>query len=66
MADDKKDYFFKSPVGILVIIILSLLVFMVISGIMSGSKPHRSHNNNWSNNNYFKHGQVPPSLAGYI
>ena len=52
MADDKKDYFFKSPVGILVIIILSLLVFMVISGIMSGSKPHRSHNNNWSNNNF--------------
>ena len=65
MADDKKP-FYKTPVGIAIIIVLSIIVFFVLMGMMDAKHPPRSLKNNWSNNNYARHGQVPPSLVGYI
>ena len=65
MADDKKP-FFKTPVGIAIIVILSIIAFFVLMGMMDSKHPHRSLKNNWSNNNYARHGQLPPSLVSYI
>ena len=65
MADDKKP-FFKTPIGIIVIVVLSIIVFLVLAGMMDAKHPHRSLKNNWSINNYARHGQVPPSLVSYI
>ena len=64
-ADDEKS-FFKTPLGYLVIIILSFIALMIIIGFLNKGKKSSGHNNSWSNNNYFRRGQVPPSLAGYI
>ena len=66
-ADDDKSSFFKTPLGYLVIAILCIIAFMILIRLFDkGGKPSRAHNNGWSNNNYFRRGQVPPSLAGYI
>ena len=65
MADDKKP-FFKTPGGIALIVVLSIIVFLVLAGMMDAKHPPRSLKNNWSNNNYLSYGQVPPSLVSYI
>ena len=65
-ADDEKS-FFKTPYGYLVIAILCIIAFVILLRLFDkGGKPSRAHNNGYSNNNYFRRGQVPPSLAGYI
>jgi hypothetical protein len=65
-ADDEKS-FFKTPLGYLIIAILCIIALMILISLFDkGGKPSRAHNNNYSNNNYFRRGQVPPSLAGYI
>ncbi len=64
-ADDDKP-FFKTPLGYLVIAILCIIAFIILMGLFGKGGKSRSHNNNYSNNNYFRRGQVPPSLAGYI
>ena len=64
-ADDEKS-FFKTPYGYLVIAILCIIAFVILLRLFDKGGKSRSYNNNWSNNNYYKHGQVPPSLMGYI
>ena len=65
MADDKKP-FFKTPEGIALIVVLSIIVFFILAGMLDSKHTPRSFKNNWSNNNYARYGQVPPSLVGYI
>ena len=64
-ADDEKS-FFKTPYGYLVIAILCIIAFVILLRLFDKGGKSRSYNHNWSNNNYFRRGQVPPSLAGYI
>ena len=65
MAADKKP-FFKTPAGKGVI---ALIVLFIIGLVLLNAKPEtlkRNRSNNWNNNNYVRHGYVPPSLQGYI
>jgi L-asparagine transporter-like permease len=64
--DDDKKPFFKTPVGIALIVILSIIVLFILAGMLDSKHTSRSLKNNWSNNNYISQGQVPPSLVGYI
>jgi hypothetical protein len=63
---DEKVSFWKSPMGIIVIILLSIVGLTLLLSLFSGKDKPINHRRNWSNNNYHKHGLVSPSLAGYI
>ena len=69
----KDTPFYKTPMGIGLIIAAVLVLLFIVMGLQKksggGHRPRlaahntRSHN---SNANYFARGEVPPSLAGYI
>lgn len=63
---EDKVSFWKTPGGILVIVLLSIIGLTFLLSLFSGKDKPINHRRNWSNNNYHKHGLVSPSLAGYI
>jgi len=64
--DNTKTNFFTTPIGMFITAILVVLVLALIVGIFTRGKKVARNNTNMNNNAYFRRGQVPPSLAGYI
>ena len=65
MSDENEQTFFATPVGRLVIFLIIVGIIVLMGLLVRGTGSGNTRNYR-SNNNYFKAGQVPPSLAGYI
>jgi len=67
MADNNdKLSFWETPLGIIVILLIVILGIGILGAVFGDKGSTKSYRNNLSNNNYFRRGEWPPSLAGYI